>query len=243
MSSEDRDEIVSDCESVTESEVSNSESESSQSEVEVPVVKAPPKKRVTKKDLGEIQRSDSPPPKARRKYAPRAPLSEEAKDKRRENLAKARAVRSAYAAERRRVKLEQELNNYQVQEESESSDEELVLTKKSKQKILPTKKEEKLQKEIAEAKEGKKILAKKKREPKEPKEKIVVDGPKTLEKKKIRKRQEERLRALEAITLDNAKKEKVDRSRQTIINIGGNEVSKEKISVQETKKMLLDLGL
>ena len=220
-----------------ESEVlSESESESEEEEeVEVPKVKK--MSRVTETKLGEILKSTELPPKAKRAYATRKPLSEEAKEGRRQNMAKARAARSAYAAARRVVALKQQLTKYDIQESSSSEDEEIYLSKKPKAKVLPTKKQEKLDAE----KDNPPILAKTKKTPKDHIEKIVVDGAKTLAKKKSKKETDERIRLLEAVVLDSAKKDKKNRSRKTIINI--NKSEDEKTSVVDSKKIFLDLGI
>ena len=230
-------------ESEVENQSSESESESSESESEEELPPPPPVKRgkgsrsvkgITRSTLGEIERSDSPPPPPRRKYQPRKPLSEEAKEARRQALVKARAARSAYAAQRRVEELQKQIGRYDIkEEESSSSDEEIVLTRKTKQKVLPTKKQEALD-------SGVKIEARKKKEKKE--EKIPVDGPRTLEKKKTAKEQEKRLKMLEQMVLDGALSKKKKKSKQTIININTSDPPS-KSEKSDMKKMLLDLGI
>lgn len=228
--------------------LSQSESSSDDSEEEIQIPQ--PKKtgrgaskygRVTSTDIGKIERSDSPPPPPRRKYAPRKPLTEEGKQIRRDNLVKARAARSAYAAQRRVDELSQQLGKYKIRDaESSSDEEEIILTSKKKQKVLPTKAQEKR------AKLDKALPKQRKVEPQiDDTEKIEVDGSKTLEKKRLRKQQEERLKVLEQMVLDQAKKEKKDRSRKTIINITPGDLEKAKVQPTslEVKKLFLDLGI
>ena len=129
-------------------------SSSSESEVEeIPVAKNPRKKRcakpdpnrVTEKNLGEIIPSEEEPLPPRRKYQPRKPLTEEQKESRREALAYARKCRSSYAAQRKVEALKKEVGRYDIKEENDSSDseDEIILTKRQKQQVLKTKKQEK----------------------------------------------------------------------------------------------------
>ena len=222
---------------LSDSEISLDEtSSSSESEIEevIPVKASknkPTPKKISQKSLGEIEESNEPPPPARRKYAPRKPLSEEAKENRRNALIKARAVASANASQRRILKLKKELGHYNIVEEEDSSDseDEIVLQKRKKQVVLPTKRDEKISQVETH------VIPKKKKE----KPVLTVPGPETLKKEKTTKELKERMKQLEIMILEQKKEKKEDRKKTININIGKEENEK----VLEVKKMLLDLGL
>ena len=236
----DPDEILVLTESDTETDSESSECESEVEEKEeVPVTKgnkAKKPQKISRTSLGEIERSDSPPPPPRVRKAPRKQSSEEVYQKRCENLAKARAARSALAAQKKKDKLQAELDRYDIREESSSSSEdEIVLTKKRKQQVILSEKEQK--------KLETKTHTLPKIKEKEPK--IEVDDVKSIAKRKARKLRDAKLAALEEAVNKSAAEKKKDRRKTTIINVNSapEKKAESKVTTEAVTKLFLDLGI
>ena len=214
----------------TESE-SESESESEVEEVVIPV-KSKKTKKITPSKLGHIEQDPTPPPPPRKPYQVKDPAADRRKITSLKNLEKARAARSAKCAQRKQEELQRKLGQYEFKQESESesSDEEIILTKRKTQQTLP-KETPVLEKKVY-------TLPKEKKE----KKKIVVDHPNTSSRKKKIKHLEQQVANLEQIVAQQSKDKKKDRRKKTIINIQNAPLVEEPLKVDK-RKVLFDMGI
>ena len=138
MSAEDEDQLI--FTSDTDESDSGTESESeSEPEIITPAPKKATKaKKITPSNLGPIEEDPTPPPPPRKHFQMHNPVTDKRKIACIENLKKARAARSAKAALRKQEELQKQLGMYEFKQpsESESSDEEIVLTKRKTQKTV-----------------------------------------------------------------------------------------------------------
>lgn len=226
--------VSSEADADTESEAeSETESESEVEEVVVPVkAKKTKNTKITPAKLGPIEYDTTPPPPPRKPYQTKDPAADRRKITSIENLKKARAARSAKCAQRKQEELQRKLGQYEFKQESESesSDEEIVLTKRKVQKTLPKEKPV-LEKKVI-------TIPKAKKE----KEKIVVDHPNTSSRKKKMKDLEQQVANLEQIVAQHSKEKKEDRRKKTVIYLP-NSTPVEETPKLDKKKVLFDMGI
>jgi len=230
MSTEDEDQLIFTSDSDESDSGTESESESEPEIITPAPKKATKAKKITPSNLGPIEEDPTPPPPPRKHFQMHNPVTDKRKIACIENLKKARAARSAKAALRKQEELQKQLGMYEFKQpsESESSDEEIVLTKRKTQKTLPKEKPV-YEKQVI-------TLPKEKKE----KEKIVLEHPSTIKKQKEIKELREKLANLEKIVIQQTLDKKKERRKKTIINVNTNEpvAEKPKLNVNETLNKL-----
>ena len=230
MSVEDDEQLIFTSDSEESESGTSSESESEPEVIAPAPKKATKPKKITPSKLGPIHVDPTPPPPPRVYYQTHNPITDKRKLSSIENLKKARAARSAKAALRKQEELKKQLGQYEFKQpsESESSDEEVVLTTRKVQKTLPKEKPV-LEKKVY-------TLPKEKKE----KAKIILEHPSTIKKEQKIKELTEKLANLEKIVIQQSMENKKERRKKTIINVNTNEPAPEKpkLNVNETLNKL-----
>jgi len=230
MSAEDEDQLIFTSDSDESDSGTENESESEPEVITIAPKKAVKAKKITPSKLGVIEEDPTPPPPPRKHFQMHNPVTDKRKLACIENLKKARAARSAKAAIRKQEELQRQLGQYEFKQpsESESSDEEIVLTKRKTQKTLPKEKPV-YEKTVI-------TIPKEKKE----KEKIVVDHPSTVKKSQEIKDLKEKLSNLEKIVIQQTLDKKKERRKKNVFHINTSEPVQEKpkLNINETLNKL-----